>query len=86
MARCKKCRTFLFGVGLGATAGVLLAPKSGKETRQELFGGQMDVMSEPGTETSTPVMEEPESTEDLKARIEETRARLKAEIEAQQED
>jgi len=76
----------MVGVGLGAAAGVLLAPKSGRETRQELFGGGQDSMAEPGTETGAPVMEEPQSAEDLKARIEETRTRLKAEIEAQQED
>jgi gas vesicle protein len=86
MAICKRCRTFVLGVGLGAVAGILLAPKSGAETRAELFGGQLDVMAEPGTETMAPLAEEPESSEDLKARIEETRERLKAEIEAQQEE
>ncbi len=85
MARCKRCRRFLLGVGLGAAAGVMLAPKSGRETRQEIFGGQLDIFTEPGTETSVPVVEEPESAEALKAKIEETRVRLKAEIEAQQE-
>ena len=85
MAMCRSCRTFMLGVGLGAAAGVLLAPKSGKETRQEIFGGGADILAEPGTESQAPSAEEPESSEDLKAEIEETRARLKAEIEAQQE-
>ena len=85
MARCRRCRTFMLGVGLGAAAGVLLAPKSGRETRRELFGGSMDILAEPGTEAEAPSAEGPESPEDLKAKIEETRARLKAEIEAQQE-
>lgn len=80
----KRCRTFLLGAGIGAAAGILLAPKSGKEIRRELFGGQPDILGEPGTETA-PLAEEPEAPEDLKAKIEETRARLKAEIEAQQE-
>lgn len=84
MGICKRCRTFLLGVGLGAAAGLMLAPKSGQETRQELFGGQLDILAEPGTETGIPGAEEPESAEDLKAKIEETRERLKAEIEAQQ--
>jgi gas vesicle protein len=75
---------FMLGVGLGAAAGVLLAPKSGRETRQELFGGQMDIMAEPGTESEAPLTEEPESAEDLKDKIEETRTRLTAESEAQQ--
>ena len=85
MARCKRCRTFMLGVTLGGVAGVLLAPKSGAETRQELFGGQLDILAEPGTESTAPLAEEPESSEELKATIEETRERLKAEIEAQQE-
>lgn len=85
MSRCKRCRMFLLGVGVGAAAGVMLAPKSGSETRQEIFGGQLDILTEPGTETAAPVVEEPESAEALKTKIDETRARLKAEIEAQQE-
>lgn len=85
MAVCKRCRTFMIGMGLGVAAGVMLAPKPGKEIRRELFGGaQMDIFEEPGTETEGQHFE-PEATEDLKAKIEETRARLKAEIEAQQE-
>lgn len=85
MAKCKRCRKFMCGMIVGFVAGVLLAPKSGSEIRQELFGGQLDILAEPGTETGIPVVEEPESSEELKARIEETRERLKAEIEAQQE-
>ncbi|MDE1162086.1 MAG: YtxH domain-containing protein [Acidobacteriaceae bacterium] len=33
---------FLAGLGLGALVGVLYAPKSGKETREELVAGAMD--------------------------------------------
>lgn len=84
MLLCKRCRTFMFGVGLGAAAGVLLAPKSGREIRSELFGGgPLDVMEEPGSSYTAPA---PEAPEDLKAKIEETRIRLKAEIEGQQEE
>ena len=83
---CRKCKYFLFGVGIGTVAGVLLAPKSGREIRRELFGGQLDVMNEPGTETKAPFNEEIDTEENLKAKIEETRARLKAELESQQED
>lgn len=80
---CKRCKTFLFGMGLGVAAGVLLAPKSGKDIRRELFEGPA-FPEEPGAEIMTP-SPEPEASENLKAKIEETRARLKAEIEAQQE-
>jgi gas vesicle protein len=86
MATCKRSGLFLFGVGIGTAAGLLLAPKSGKEIRQELFGGSGDVMFEPGTESGAPPAENMASEEELKARIEETSARLKAEIEAQQEE
>lgn len=85
MAMCKRCGKFILGASLGFTAGILLAPKSGSEIRKELFGGKLDIMAEPGTETDIPIVEEPESSEELKARIEETRERLKAEIETQQE-
>lgn len=84
MAVCKRCTAFMFGMGLGAAAGILLAPKSGKEVRRELFGRQGGPPEEPGTGAMAP-SPEPETSEDLKAKIEETRARLKAEIEAQQE-
>lgn len=85
MAMCKRCSMFMLGLGMGATAGILLAPKPGKEIRQELFGGGSgDSMAEPGTESMAPG-EPGESAEDLKEKIEETRARLKAEIEAQPE-
>lgn len=86
MAKCKRCGLFLFGVGVGAAVGIMLAPKSGREVRQELFGSSMDVMDEPGTETGFAGGEEAINDEDLKARIEETSARLKAEIEAQKEE
>jgi len=86
MAKKKRCGLFLFGVGIGTVAGLLLAPKSGKEIRTELFGGSSDIQYEPGTETGVPSEQETESEEELKAKIEETSARLKAEIEAQQEE
>ncbi len=84
MATCKyrRCCLFFFGAGVGAAAGVLLAPKSGREIRRELFGGSPDLFAEPGAETSPPQAQSPA---DLKARIEETRTRLKAEVEAEQD-
>ena len=85
VCRHGRFRLFLFGVGLGTAAGILLAPKSGKEIRRELFGGPLDILGEPGTEKEAPLAPM-ESPEDLKSRIEETRARLKAEIEGNQEE
>ncbi len=86
MAKRRRCGLFLFGVAMGAAAGMLLAPKSGKDIRRELFGGSMDVTVEPETDTDIPQPQDEGSQEDLKARIEETSARLKAEIETQQEE
>ncbi len=41
--RKKKRRGFLLGATIGAVAGVLLAPRPGKETRERLFGGRLDL-------------------------------------------
>ncbi len=82
----KRCGMFILGVGIGAATGLLLAPKRGSEIRRELFGGGgEDVFGEPGTETGG-AGENAMSDEELETRIEETSARLKAEIEAQQEE
>ncbi|GBE57665.1 YtxH-like protein [bacterium BMS3Abin01] len=86
MAKHRRCGLFLLGAGMGAAVGMLLAPKSGKDIRRELFGGSMDVTVEPGTDADIPRTQDESSQEDLKARIEETSARLKAEIETQQEE
>lgn len=83
MKICSHGKTFIFGVGVGAAAGVLLAPKAGSEIRRELFQSRSGIFEEPGAGMTEPGAEEVSA--DLKAKIEETRARLKAEIEEQQE-
>lgn len=85
MGLCKKCSLFLVGAGVGAAVGVAFAPKSGRDVRQELFGREGDVYHEPGSEAETPGMDEEAPDEDLQQKIDETRERLKAEIEAQPE-
>lgn len=85
MGLFKRSGLFLFGAGIGAALGVAFAPKSGKEVRQELFGHQGDVLHEPGSETDLPHMDEESLKEDLQKKIEDTRERLKDEIESQQE-
>jgi gas vesicle protein len=73
---------FLFGLGAGIIAGLLLAPKSGKETRQQLLGdaglsGQMDRLKDAvgaGKESAG------DQSEALKRKIEETRERLRREM------
>ncbi len=83
ICKCRRCCLFFFGAGVGAAAGILLAPKSGQEIRRELFGGSPDLFAEPGAEEMPPQTQSPA---DLKARIDETRARLKAEVEAEQDN
>jgi gas vesicle protein len=71
---------FLFGAVAGAVAGLLLAPRSGKETRSQLlggeggFGGQVDrIMGAVGAGKESAA----DQSEALKRKIEETRERLR---------
>jgi gas vesicle protein len=76
---------FLLGAAAGAVAALLLAPRSGKETRAQVFGakdsfggqaerlmGALDVGKGKAADQS----------EALKRKIEETRARLKRQMDA----
>ena len=73
---------FVFGLGAGIVAGLLLAPKSGRETREQLFGeagisGQMDRIKDAvgaGKDSAA------DQSEALKRKIEETRERLRREM------
>jgi gas vesicle protein len=76
----KKKRGFLLGALVGAAAGLLLAPRTGKETRDQLFGGGLD--AEAQKERLREAMgagrkSAAEASEGLKQKIEETRARLR---------
>lgn len=82
MLGCRRCSFFLLGAGVGAVAGLLLAPKPGREIREELFGGSADFTGEAGAGAAASSLSGEEQEQNLKARIEETRARLKADIEA----
>lgn len=86
MLGCRRCSLFLLGAGIGAVAGLLLAPKPGREIREELFGGSPDIAGAPGAGAGASSLSGVEQEQNLKARIEETRARLKADIEAQKQD
>ena len=75
---------FLVGAIAGVVAGLLLAPKSGRETRDQLFGqagisGQVDRIRGAigaGKDSASG------QNEALRRKIEETRARLRAEMDA----
>jgi gas vesicle protein len=74
---------FLAGVLVGAVAGMLLAPRRGKEMRDKLFAGRLDLDAqrerlheavETGRETAA------ERSEALKRKIDDTRRRLREQM------
>ena len=75
---------FLFGAVAGVVAGLLLAPKSGRETREQLLGqagisGQVDrIKGAIGAGKDSAA----DQNEALRRKIEETRARLRSQMEA----
>ena len=78
-ARRKRRGGFIFGAVVGAATGLLLAPKSGKETRAQLMGeggvgAQVDRVKKAvgaGKDSAA------DQSEALKRKIEETRERLR---------
>jgi len=75
---------FLVGAVVGVAAGLLLAPKSGKETREQLFGdagigSQVDrIKGAIGAGKDSAA----DQNEALRRKIEETRARLRNQMDA----
>ncbi|NLE23058.1 MAG: YtxH domain-containing protein [Actinobacteria bacterium] len=82
MADKKKRGGFLVGAVVGMVAGLLLAPKSGRETRQQLLGeggisGQIDkIRGAIGAGKDSAA----DQNEALRRKIEETRERLRAQM------
>ncbi len=75
---------FLFGAVVGAVTGLLVAPKAGKETRAQLFGegvlgAQADRLK--GL-LGGGLCAGADQDEELERKIEETRERLRSEIDA----
>jgi gas vesicle protein len=76
---------FIVGAIAGAVAGLLLAPKSGRETREQLFGEsgvgrQVDRIRDAigaGKDSAA------DQNEVLRRKIEETRARLRSQMDAE---
>ncbi len=81
-AKRKSRGGFLAGAVAGAVAGLLLAPKSGKETRQQLlgeggFGAQVDrIRGAIGAGKDSAA----DQNEALRRKIEETRERLRSQM------
>ena len=70
---------FIFGMVAGVTAGLLLAPKSGKETRQQLLGegGLSQQVERLRSAVGAGKESAAGQSESLKRKIEETRERLR---------
>jgi gas vesicle protein len=80
----KKRGGFLVGALAGVVAGLLLAPKSGRETREQLlgqggFGGQVDRIKGAIGAGKDSAMDQNEA---LRRKIEETRERLRSQMDA----
>lgn len=79
---------FVFGIAAGVIAGMLLAPKSGKETRDQLFGqvglgGQVDrIKGAIGAGKDSAA----DQNAALRRKIEETRERLRRQMDEGGED
>jgi gas vesicle protein len=88
-ARRKRRGGFVFGALAGAAAGLLLAPRSGKETRAQWFGDEGGLGDQVGRLKSA-VGAGKESAADqseaLKQKIEETRERLRSQMDEGGED
>lgn len=70
-----------FGAIVGAAAGLLLAPQTGKETRDKLFGGGMAAQKDRLREAMGAGMESAaDRSENLREKIEETRNRLREQM------
>lgn len=81
MASSKKKGGLLFGLLIGAGVGLLLAPKSGKELREQLFGGSLDEQKTRLQDAVDAGRESAEKRADtLRAKIEETRQRLREQM------
>ena len=81
-ARRKRRGGFIFGALAGAVAGLMLAPKSGKETRAQLFGegGLGDQVDRVKGALGAGKDSAADQSEALKRKIEETRERLRQQV------
>ncbi len=81
MASRKKKGGLLVGLLVGAGLGLLFAPKTGKELREQLFGGSLDDQKSRLADAVDAGRESAEKrAETLRAKIEETRQRLREQM------
>ena len=81
-ARRRRRGGFVFGALAGAAAGLLLAPRSGKETRAQLFGegGFGDQVDRVRGALGAGKDSAADQSEALRRKIEETRERLRQQV------
>ena len=87
--RHKRRGGLVFGALAGVAAGLLLAPRSGKETRAQLFGGEGGLGDQVGRLRSAVGAGKDsaaDQSEALKQKIEETRERLRSQMDEGGED
>ena len=87
--RHKRRGGLVFGALAGVVAGLLLAPRSGKETRAQLFGGEGGLGDQVGRLRSAVGAGKDsaaDQSEALKQKIEETRERLRSQMDEGGED
>jgi gas vesicle protein len=81
MAEGKKRGGLLFGLLIGAVIGLLLAPKTGKELRDQLLGGSLGDQKARLQDAVDAGRESAEKrSETLRQKIEETRQRLREQM------
>ena len=87
-ARRRRRGGFVFGALAGAAAGLLLAPRSGKETRAQLFGegGFGDQVDRVRGALGAGKDSAADQSEALKRKIEETRERLRRQMDEGDDD
>ena len=87
-ARRKRRGGFLAGAIAGAVIGLLLAPKTGKETRAQLFGegGISDQVDRLKGAVGAGKDSAADQSEELKRKIEETRERLRRQMDVGGDD
>jgi gas vesicle protein len=73
---------FLAGLGLGAIAGVLYAPKAGRETRDDLLNGALDAKERAATLAQQGINRAGDYVEQGKGLVQDQQDKLHAAVEA----
>ena len=72
----------IIGGAAGVAAGILFAPKSGKETRDQIYNSSQDLLNKAGTQYEGARHKVTDLSEDTKASYHEGKDRLKKAVQA----